>query len=119
MHFTYTVLSVISFACIAAGADLSTCLSTVAKIGAACDDLDGFKNFVINYSECGNGTEDTSAKSCLPEGCKASEYENLVNDNFEEKGSTCRITVSSATSTAFSRVSIIGGMILAGAVAMV
>jgi len=115
MHFTYTVLSVISFACIAAGAD-PTCDVTVAKatayweaiaaagddpakIVAACDDLDGFKNFVTTLTKCGNGIEDTSTKICLPEECKVSEYADVINDNYEEVGSTCRITFSSTTST--------------------
>ena len=138
MHFTYTVLPVISFACIAAGADMSTCDPTVAtpaqqtayweaiaaagddpaKITAACDDLDGFEMFVFTLTNC-DPTEDIMTKTCLPLGCKLSTYADAINDRNEEAGSTCRITFSSTTSTAFSRVSIIGGMILAGAVAMV
>jgi len=118
MHFTYTVLSVISFACIAAGAD-PTCDVRVARTGAACDDVDGFKNYVTTLTKCGNGIEDVSNKICLPVECEVSVYADIMNDTFEATGSTCRITFSSTTSTAFSRVSIIGGMILAGAVAMV
>jgi len=118
MHFTYTVLSVISFACIAAGAD-PTCDVTLVRIGAACDDVDGFKNYVQTLTKCGSGIEDVSTKICLPEECEVSVYADFMNDAFEETGSPCRITFSSTTSTAFSRVSIIGGMILAGAVAMV
>mmetsp|Transcript_28905 Transcript_28905/g.34354 ORF Transcript_28905/g.34354 Transcript_28905/m.34354 type:complete len:166 (+) Transcript_28905:144-641(+) len=165
MHFTHCVLSVISFACIAAvdGATFpASCVPSATvptpeqrlaltaaleaagalqpgwdqtKIDAACEESDGYKKIPLNISCDGQDLSDQNL--CVLDGCNVSEYEAYYKEIAEMSSNTCTVnampiappTVSPAAtstlkptpSTAYSHMSIIGGMgiIFAGAVALV